>query len=496
MLFNSAEFLLLFLPITWCGFYIIAGRSHRWAAAWLAAASLAFYASWKAQYIGLLLASILANYGVGIAIATVRKQLNRQGLAQALLIFGIAADLAVLGWFKYIGFATETLHTIFSNIEIIHTLLPIGISFFTFTQIAFLVDSAQGKVTERNFVHYLLFVSYFPHLIAGPVLHHKEMMPQFGRWTTYRPCYENAAVGLTILAIGLFKKVILADNVAIFVKPAFDAAAKGQAIDAASAWTAAIAYALQLYFDFSGYSDMAIGLSRLFGVQLPLNFNSPYKAVNLIDFWRRWHMTLSRFLRDYLYIPLGGNRQGPSRRLLNLMITMVLGGLWHGAGWTWIAWGTVHGVGLVVNHLWHRLFGVPHKHRSRGALVRGRVFTFLLVTIAWVFFRSDSLPAAGVMLAGMVGLHGVAWTPSPIFAGGPALAWVGGLLAIVWILPNTQEIMAMFRPAMHHRSGKAPASLLWQPNIANGLIYSTIFAVALFGVIVTKRVSEFMYFQF
>lgn len=309
---------------------------------------------------------------------------------KSLLGAAITANLLLLAYYKYANFFVSSLSSAAGwesiNLDII---LPIGISFFTFTQVAFLVDTYQGKVKEYNFAHYLLFVTYFPHLIAGPVLHHKEMMPQFADKKTYLPSADNFAIGLSIFVIGLSKKVLIADNIAPLANPVFEINAHPALVES---WFGALAYAMQLYFDFSGYSDMAIGLSRLFGVRLPLNFNSPYKAENIIDFWRRWHMTLSRFLRDYLYIPLGGNRNGSFARFRNLFITMLLGGLWHGAGWTFVIWGGLHGIYLGINHGWHFLqekLGLSASQSLRSKIV-ARSITFLAVLVAWVFFRAPS----------------------------------------------------------------------------------------------------------
>lgn len=322
MLFNSYEFIFLFLPLTLAGFFFIGRSSHHLAALWLGMASLAFYAWWNPIYVLLLLASIAANYGLGYAIGH-----GAEASKGRLLAIGMVTNLALLGYFKYADFFLSSVNAVAgTQWPLLNVVLPLGISFFTFTQIAFLVDVRRGVAHEYRFVHYLLFVTYFPHLIAGPVLHHKQMMPQFQHRAIYRPHGECIAAGLTFFVIGLAKKVLLADNLGDYATPFFDDARLGLDPGPIQAWTGAIAYTLQLYFDFSGYSDMAIGLSLLLGIRLPVNFDSPYRAANIIDFWRRWHMTLSAFLRDYLYIPLGGNRLGAGRRYVNLLATMVLGG--------------------------------------------------------------------------------------------------------------------------------------------------------------------------
>jgi alginate O-acetyltransferase complex protein AlgI len=363
------------------------------------------------------------------------------------------------------------LSTSYSFAEII---LPLGISFFTFTQIAFLVDAASGEAKEFDFIHYSLFVSYFPHLIAGPILHHKDMMPQFGKANAYRLNWDYLCIGLTVFALGLFKKVVLADGVVLYTTPVFAAAEQGDVLNLFQAWGGALAYTLQLYFDFSGYSDMAIGLSYMLGVRLPLNFNSPYKATSISDFWRRWHMTLSRFLRDYLYVPLGGNRKGRARRYLNLMATMLLGGLWHGVGWTYIIWGGLHGFYLIVHQAWQAARSWLGHDLTPSCTSRflGITTTFLAVLVGWVFFRAQTLEDALSILRAMAGVNG-ATLPDAIalHAGGVAtwlaklgvvftpagghdflmnFVWVAALLPVVFLAPNTQQIMQRFQPALNY----------------------------------------------
>ncbi len=512
MLFNSYPFILIFLPITVAGYLVLCRRWPHLSVYWLVAASLAFYAGWDMRYLPLLLGSAGFNYAAGRLIAECRLG-GRNG--RLLLAAAISANLALLGYFKYANFFINTLGAATGLHWAIGTIiLPLGISFFTFTQLAFLVDVWRGVATERSFAKYLLFVTFFPHLVAGPILHHGEVMPQFGRAPQSRT--EDISVGLTIFVFGLFKKVVFADGIAPFVAPVFDAAAHGQTVGPLEAWSAAIAYALQLYFDFSGYSDMAIGLARIVGVTFPLNFASPYKAPNIIEFWRRWHMTLSRFLRDYLYIPLGGNRRGRARRYINLMLTMVLGGLWHGAGWTFIIWGALHGVFLVVNHLWRALTGAA-EDRPRGARrVVSCGLTFAAVTAAWVFFRAPTAGAGASMLAGMVGLNGLQlplqWQVklhalAPLLAAGgvrfvdlgdrftgtPEIAHIVALLAIVWLMPNTQEVMARFAPALAFRPGERPRFYEWRPSPAWALLLAILTIVPMLQL---NRVSEFLYYQF
>ncbi|HQT27478.1 MAG TPA: MBOAT family O-acyltransferase, partial [Burkholderiales bacterium] len=372
------------------GVYMMLGRKRELAGIWLGLCSLFFYGYWNFAYVPLLLLSICANYAFGFMI----------GKGKRMLIPGLLFNLALLGYYKYAHFFLSNIDRLAGfDWQIGRIVLPLGISFFTFTQIAYLMDVKRGEAREYSFSHYLLFVTYFPHLIAGPILHHKEMMPQFEKGKG--PSFEDFSVGMTIFFVGLFKKVLLADGISVYVAPVFGAHASGIEPTFVDAWFGALAYTFQLYFDFSAYSDMAVGISRLFGITLPVNFYSPYQAVNIVEFWRRWHMTLSRFLRDYLYIPLGGNRKGKARRYLNLMVTMLLGGLWHGAGWTFVIWGGLHGFYLVLNHGWHAL-------KERMSLPSfgffGKVFgvalTFLAVVAGWVFFRAANLASAFSVLRG------------------------------------------------------------------------------------------------
>lgn len=518
MLFNSHAFIFLFLPVTLLVFFQFGRVSAKLAAGWLAAASLFFYGWWSPAYVALLVASIVFNYRMGLAIvrADAAGDARRK---KRLLVFAVSADLLLLAYYKYANFFLDNVNAALgTSASLGDIILPLGISFFTFTQIAFLVDAWQGKAREYSFVHYGLFVTWFPHLVAGPILHHREMMPQFGHPGTYRPDYDNLAAGLTIFVIGLFKKVIIADGVAEYVAPVFDAPQAGQSLTFLEAWCGALAYTFQLYFDFSGYSDMAVGLSLMFGVRLPVNFHSPYQAANIIEFWRRWHMTLSRFLRDYLYYPLGGNRKGPARRYLNLVVTMLLGGLWHGAGWTFVAWGALHGALLVVNHAWRAFrerLGHDLARSSRWGRAAGCAVTFAAVVAGWVVFRADSLDTAGAILRAMAGLNGFVlpdvwlarwggfgeWLAQQgvTFGATPALArtgvvnWIWILLLVVWFAPNTQQIMAAARPALGVPADAAAARWQWRPAAA-GAVAAAVMAVAV--IVNLNRHSEFLYFQF
>lgn len=481
------------------------------ASLWLAAASLFFYGWWDVRFVGLLLGSILFNYSAGYLIGqAVTSQLVNK--TKVLLFCSVAANLILLGYFKYANFFADNLNQLAgTSFPIGDVILPLGISFFTFTQIAFLVDTYQGKVKEYNFAHYALFVTYFPHLIAGPVLHHKQMMPQFAKPETYHINWGNVAIGLTIFILGLAKKVLIADNLAEFATPIFDVVKNGGQPMLIEAWIGALSYTLQLYFDFSGYSDMAIGLSLIFSVRLPINFDSPYKATSIIEFWRRWHMTLSTFLRDYLYFPLGGNRKGSTRRYVNLMSTMLLGGLWHGAGWTFVIWGGLHGLYLMINHLWREF--KQHMGWSDGgryARFSAGGLTFLAVVVGWVFFRANNFTSAWVMLSGMSGVNGVL-LPDSLDAVAP-LSHVPGAMAVisiliglvmVWGFPNVRQMLISFKPAWEDMVNKrTPATLsrnwlarkvVWQPNTRHAWIVAAIFILCIFNL---TKVSEFLYFQF
>ncbi|MEM9237747.1 MAG: MBOAT family protein, partial [Verrucomicrobiota bacterium] len=422
-------------------------------------------------------------------------------------------NLLLLGYFKYAGLFDKTLAALTGQgLDLPHVILPLGISFFTFQQIAYLVDAFRGETKEYHFTDYLLFVTFFPQLIAGPIVHHKEMLPQFSRKKRRGIDPLDLSVGITCLSLGLFKKVVLADYLARSATPLFGLAAAGtRDLTMAEAWAACLSYTLQIYFDFSGYSDMAIGSARLFGIRLPLNFHSPYKAVSIVDFWRRWHITLSRFLRDYLYIPLGGNRRGPSRRYVNLFITMLLGGLWHGAGWTFVLWGALHGLYLCINHFWSHLRSKLSFKALPKPLACG--LTFLAVIVAWVPFRagnfelgpdgstSAALSATGAVLSSMFGLNGFQGWPGDsviVVTQTRALRPIVAGLLIVWLLPNTQQFLRRYRPALGLES--LPAAKLgrrrwwqWRPTLP-WLAFTLILLYAVGRDF--DQLSEFIYFQF
>lgn len=503
MLFNSFEFILVFLPIVLIGAYLLL-RSGKVSTTlgWVVVCSLAFYAYWNPVHIWVITSSLLINFGLGSSISRRRE---RAGTKRLLLFVGVAFNLLLLGYFKYLGFF-ENVFTVQEATDftsfIVSRALPIGISFYTFQQIAFLVDCYRGYRWTYNLVEYAFFVTFFPQLIAGPIVHHAEVIPQ-ARRIAERMLGSNYAVrylapGLIAFTLGLGKKVVLADTFGGFADKAFGAALTGP-VSFLEAWGGASAYAFQIYFDFSGYSDMAIGLGLLFGIRLPANFLSPYKARSIIDFWRRWHITLSRFLRHYLYIPLGGNRKGPARRYVNLLATMILGGFWHGANWNFILWGAIHGVLLALNH------GLRKFWSWRPPVPLGMVVTFILVVFAWVPFRADNLEVTWNFYAAMVGTHGIAVPgryEAVITLLGPIARWLnvhtdvvenlGGLQQLAWtavgaiivfVLPNTMWLMDRRRWRWLLTSWSVPA---W-----GGFVLALSLAVMFFG-----QNTTFLYFQF
>ncbi|HEY9296830.1 MAG TPA: MBOAT family protein [Phormidium sp.] len=454
------------------------------ATTWLVIASLGFYAYWNIAYVPLLLISISFNYWIGKSFEETQPGTQK---AKSLLLLGICLNLGLLGYYKYANFFINSLGQLLNtNWQIPAIILPLGISFYTFTQIAYLVDAYHSKVKPSNFLSYTLFITFFPIIISGPILTNKEIIPQFHKLRTYIFSHKNMARGLTIFILGLGKKVLIADNIAPWVAPVFDHATQASFFEA---WAGALSYTLQLYFDFSGYSDMAVGLGLMFNIKLPINFNSPYKSTSISDFWRRWHITLSNFLRDYLYIPLGGSRQGEIRRYTNLIVTMLLGGLWHGAGWTFIIWGGLHGIYLSINHWW-KLNGKPLPKSI------GWTITFLAVVVGWVFFRARNLSDAWQILQTMIGAKGIvisnnyegflSWlTPFGVKfsqslpylkGGGESLIVLAALLVGVTVLPNTNQMLQWFKP-----------NLLW-------IIFLT--TIAAFCLLSLNRVSEFLYLQF
>lgn len=396
MLFNSTIFICAFLPVTFFVYFALThARLFVASKAWLVLASLFFYSWWNISYLPLLLISIIVNFAIGRSLSEDRPlKISRK----QLLITGIIFNLGLLGYFKYAGFFVENINDVTgAEFPVPHIILPLAISFYTFQKIAYLVDSYRGLTKEYDFLGFALFVTFFPQLIAGPIVHHTEMMPQFDNRFNLVKRYRNIALGLFIFAIGLFKKVIIADTFAVWANTGFGSE---QTLTFFAAWATSLSYTFQLYFDFSGYTDMAIGAALLFNIRLPVNFNSPYKAANIRDFWQRWHMTLSRFLRDYVYIPLGGNRFGLPRTCVNLFATFLIGGIWHGASWMFLLWGALHGVALVLHRLWNHI-------GMRMPALLGWFITFMFINVTWVFFRAENMAVATKVLLGMTGWNGV-----------------------------------------------------------------------------------------
>lgn len=493
MLFTTAQFAFIYLPITLLVFFLIGMRSQYWAAGALFVASVIFYSVSSLPLTVLLLASIAFNFYVGMQIG----KGPRTGSGRNWLILGVVGNLSALAYFKYSGFfVNEVISPLVGSIPFDAPTLPVGISFYTFTQIAFLTDTYQKEVKEYRPVHYGLFVTYFPHLVAGPVLHHAQMMPQFADEKTYRFNTANFAAGSAIFLIGLFKKIVVADGISPWADAVFNAAGDGHTLTLMEGWIGALAYTFQLYFDFSGYSDMAIGLSLMLNIRLPFNFDSPYKALSITDFWRRWHISLSTFLRDYLYITMGGNRRGKVRRYVNLLLTMMLGGLWHGANWTFLFWGALHGLYLMINHGWRALFksrklGNPVAHvavRSVSWLI-----TFLAVVVGWVFFRADTLQSARSMLNSMffgesslvAEQNVVLWNAG--LHGSTAIALIATLLAVVVAMPNSNCIGERLRQAMVEKPNWRFVSIGGTLVLASMLVVMNEFRSA---------VSAFIYFNF
>jgi alginate O-acetyltransferase complex protein AlgI len=529
VLFNSYAFIFCFLPIVLAGYALLRqAQNEFWPITWLVASSLVYYAWWRPEFLLLLLFSVAVNYVLGRRI--IDGGLS-QRQARSVLTLGILFNLGLLGYFKYAGFLVANIDALFgAHLMVPNIVLPIGISFITFQKIAFLVDAYRGLVRNFTVINYAFFVTFFPQLIAGPITHHSEIMPQVGP-SRRRDFAADLAVGISIFVVGLFKKVVIADSLAVYADAGYALVEAGRPLDSASAWIAVLCYSFQIYYDFSGYSDMAVGLARMFGFQLPINFYSPYQSTSIVDFWRRWHITLSRFLRDYLYIPLGGNRRGPARRYLNLGIVMLLGGLWHGANWTFVLWGGVHGLFLMVNHAWRAApLSRALVFKTRAAQHLAALITFLAVTLAWVPFRTVSLADAGTMLSylwpslgdpnGLASLWGsiesqfgelkhVLTLSDEWFR--PRELWPAvlppnylatetrplGLLLLgvafaTFAMPNTYQIFGRFQPALglpEEDSGGILSRLDWR----------VAFVVAAMFVCSTLRlshVSPFLYYQF
>lgn len=481
MLFNSYEFIFCFLPLSLAAYFIL-NRLRLTVAAnsSLLLASLVFYSWWDVKYLPLILGSILFNYTIGTLLVESGEQRKVMVSRRGIFVTGVVVNILFLGYFKYMDFFIGNINGLFSaNFPLLHIILPLGISFFTITQIAFLVDAYEGLVKERNLLSYALFVTFFPHLLAGPILHHKEMMPQFDAMRSKVINHKNMSRGIFLFSIGLFKKVMIADYFSPIVRAGFDNA---KSLNFFEAWVSSLAYTCQLYFDFSGYSDMAVGIGLMFNILLPINFNSPYKALNVIDFWKRWHMTLSRFITTYLYSPIIRLYDSATfeRSMLAIFLAMFISGIWHGAGWTFIIWGALHGAALVVNHSWNR-------RRVKMPKLLAWLITFNFINFSMVLFRSADLAVAWKVYQGMTGFAGFAgqangaeWTVKGILSGiGARNETVPALLAALvfaFFLKNSNELLKKFRP-----DGRAVAFVL---------------LILFFTLLNMGKVSEFLYFQF
>ncbi len=486
MLFNSYIFIFLFLPVTFfVYFYLNSKRLLVPSKAFLVFASLFFYSWWNIIYLPLILISMLFNYALGMSLT--REKFHKNVSNKTLLVVGIVANLSLLGYFKYADFFIENINFTFNaDVSLLNLALPLAISFFTFQQIAYLVDSYKKETGEYDFLNYAIFVTFFPQLIAGPIVHHKEMMPQFANENNRLKNYANIATGLFIFSIGLFKKVVIADTFAIGATQGFDNA---EVLNLIEGWITSLSYTFQLYFDFSGYTDMAIGAALLFNIRLPINFDSPYKAVSIQDFWRRWHITLSRFLKDYIYIPLGGNRKGEFRTYTNLFATFLLGGIWHGAGWTFIFWGFLHGMALVIHRAWQSLGFKMHR-------LLGWFITFNFINIAWIFFRAKEFEDALKVLKAMFGLTGIA-LPNVLATKlvfletygvefGMFMSHIKGTnITLVYLVLAFMVVLLLKNSAYYLENFKATKSY--------ALISALLFAWGFFSL---NKVSEFLYFNF
>lgn len=552
MLFNSYEFILAFLPVTVIGFLLFSMKSRAWSFAWLIGASIFFYAWWRPFNLLIIGPSLVVNY---IFARWLLSLSNREGRAKSfVLALGVLFNVCLLGYFKYMNFGLTVAndlagtHFVFQQI-----ILPLGISFITFQKIAFLVDVAGGRVRSFTASDFLLFVMFFPQLIAGPIVHYGETMPQFHR-ADRRVDVNMFAVGTTLFCFGLFKKVVLADGMAEYVSPIFTFAEAGQPVSLLQGWIASVGFALQIYFDFSGYSDMACGSALFFGIRLPLNFNSPLKASNIIDFWLRWHITLTRFLTAYIYnpialtltrrraangLPLLGARGSNVTAFFSVLAwptlaTMLLSGMWHGAGYTFLLWGLLHGLYLIVYHAW-RQYGHRSDLNTSVATVVGFALTFVAVVFAMVLFRAPNVATGINVMKGMVGLHGITLPtelaqlahlpslPPMMLLGGAvergyflvAIAYLVGLLTIALFLPNSLQVLSKYQPVLQtpkrppmialFMPGSQPllqtppklfdfsSAIYWNPTLIWMIFVA---ALAVISMMQLAGPSEFLYWQF
>lgn len=511
MLFNSYEFLLLFLPITLLVTVLLQRKvSKTYHELWLIFCSIFFYAWWEVSYLIFLTASIVINYEI------VKQFRNEHSyfMAKTWLRLGFIFNLGLLAYFKYSNFFIDIINSLYHTQTSFNKIgLPLAISFVTFQQIAFLVDEYRNSKSSFTFAQYTLFITFFPQLIAGPIVYLSKIIPQYTTRLGLCVTSRSLSLGLSLFCFGLFKKVIIADSFEPYSQDVFSAAYHQAQLTFIEAWGGALCYSFQLYFDFSGYSDMAIGLARMFNIVLPINFDSPYKSKSIIEFWRRWHITLSDFLKNYLYIPLGGNRLGVIRKNVNLLITMLLGGLWHGAGYTFIIWGFMHGIALVVNHLWHDMLQkvqLDSLFNLRLYKIVAQLLTFIFVVYAWVFFRANDLDSALLIVKAMSKVNGLVlpehyyhflyrlgfspeWLPGSMgtigyFKGTKELLLLACGFCLAWALPNTKSL---FLSGSY--SQKGGDSLTWSPSV----IWSGLIALMSVAILLNlTKMSTFLYYQF
>ncbi|MGD6816380.1 MBOAT family O-acyltransferase [Metabacillus sp. 113a] len=484
MLFNTFEFIFFFLPIVWIGYFLLKKvKLVTGAKLWLIAGSLFFYSWWNIAYLPLLLGSLFVNFGIGTLLSKKDTEIHRK----AVLTWGIVLNAALLGYFKYSDFFLMNVNAVMpGELSLLNLALPLAISFFTFQQIAYLVDAYRFEAKDYTFLDYALFVTFFPQLIAGPIVHHKEVMPQFEKMKNHGIQLNNVSAGLFIFTMGLFKKVGIADTLSVFVNEGFR---QPESLTFIEGWAVSLSYTFQLYYDFSGYSDMAIGAALLFNIKLPVNFFSPYKALSIQDFWRRWHMTLSQFLTKYIYIPLGGNRKGRVRTLQNIMIVFLISGFWHGAGWTFIFWGFLHGLASVVQNIW-KSFGLKLNKYAAWFI------TFNFVNAAWVFFKAETMTDAWLVLKSMAGLNGFVVSSAVM---PPAWAEffqsIGAGTANFSISMEQWDLWFLFAVLILTLSLKN--SIQWKEQFKPTIAYSVAIAVLFsYSILNLTKISEFIYFNF
>jgi alginate O-acetyltransferase complex protein AlgI len=498
MSFNSYSFLLLFLPITLLFFYLASQiKGNRWSTIWLVGASLIFYGLLDWMLTSLLIGSILTNYTLGMFLNSGRI---KEGGAKKVLCFGIICNLGVLVFFKYFGAYGVANSQVFSSVLESNFVIPIALSFFTFQQIVYLIEIERGSLGEIKLLNYFLYITFFPQLLNGPIIRPNEFFPQLQDKKFFKVKVDQLAAGLTLISCGLFKKVVLADGIARYSNSAFDAVAQGAVLSLEEAWSGALSFTLQIYFDLSGYSDIAIGLGCMFGLRLPANFESPYKASSLIDFWHRWHMTLSRFFRDYIYIPLGGNRNGALKRSGNIFMIMLVGGIWHGTGASFIVWGGAHGICLMINHFWRELresLGQSRGSKSILSEMLNRIITFLTVAVLWIIFRAENLGVAFSMIQSLLGLNSVPDADFNNIKISEDRLWF--LLLIVWFGPNMKEIMSSYfdeakKPDLiEHTLDSKKRWYHWHPNTGWASLTTVLFIMSLLEL---AKSGRFIYFQF